>query len=160
MNIQHLVFAPAALVFGLWGVVRSPAPAIASAGVCGLITRQEAAAALGAPVPAGAENIVYAPLMGRSVKLEFCRYGTEVSVARYALGPEATSLFGKYRQSLLDEGYLNVKGVGDEAFIAKGQLAARVGNTGLIVDVGQARGGGAPEQRAETALAKLAISRM
>jgi hypothetical protein len=45
-------------------------------------------------------------------------------------------------------------------FAAKGQLAARKGQTGFIVDVGQARGGGAPELEAEKVLASHAIGRM
>jgi hypothetical protein len=43
---------------------------------------------------------------------------------------------------------------------AKGQLAARKGHTGFIVDVGQARSGGAPELEAEKVLASHAIGRM
>jgi hypothetical protein len=49
---------------------------------------------------------------------------------------------------------------GDEAFGTKGQLAARKGQTGLIVDVGQARGGGATELEAEKALTPHALDRM
>jgi hypothetical protein len=53
-----------------------------------------------------------------------------------------------------------VKGVGDEAFTAKGQLAARSSNTGLIIDVGQARGGGPKEEEAEKTLAVRAVGRL
>jgi uncharacterized protein (DUF779 family) len=48
----------------------------------------------------------------------------------------------------------------DEAFVAKGQLAARKGHTGLIVDVGQARGGGPGEVAAEKTLAAHALGRI
>jgi hypothetical protein len=53
-----------------------------------------------------------------------------------------------------------VTGVGDEAFLAKGQLAIRKGQTGLIIDVGQARGGGARELQKEKNLGVLAVGRM
>jgi hypothetical protein len=53
-----------------------------------------------------------------------------------------------------------VAGVGDEAFAAKGQLAVRKGQTGLIIDVGQARGGGDKELQAEKTLAVLALGRL
>jgi hypothetical protein len=51
-------------------------------GACGLITRQEAATALGAPVPAGTEKAMDIPMQGRSVKAQYCFYGTEVAIAR------------------------------------------------------------------------------
>jgi len=129
-------------------------------GVCGLITRQEAATALGAAVPAGAEKIWDFAVKGGSIKARSCFYGTEVSITRFELGSDAPGLFGGYRQSLVSKSdYQNVKGVGDEAFLAKGQLAVRKGQSGFIVDVGQARGGGAKELNAEKGLATLAIGR-
>ena len=101
------------------------------------------------------------PLQGRQVKTQFCFYGSEVLVARYELGPSASALFSQYRQSLTSEDdYQVVKGVGDDAFVAKGQLAIRKGQSGLIVDVGQNRGGGAKERAAEKSLALLAVARM
>lgn len=130
-------------------------------GACSLVTREEAASALGAPVPAGAEKVMNLPLEGATIEAQYCFYGTEVLVARFALGPQAQSVFGQYRQSLASEdGYKTVDGVGDEAFIAKGQLAVRQGTTGMIVDVGQARGGGAKEEAAEKTLAGQALGRM
>jgi hypothetical protein len=91
-------------------------------------------------------------------------FGSEVMVARYSLGSGAPELFSKYRQSLAARpavsGYQNVSNLGDEAFVAKGQLAIRKGETGLIVDVGQARGGGPKELKAEKALGALAIGRL
>jgi hypothetical protein len=100
-------------------------------------------------------------MQGHAVAAEYCFYGSEVLVARFDLGSGARTLFGQYRQSLASEpGYLSVDWIGDEAFAAKGQLAARKGQTGFIVDVGQARGGGAPELEAEKVLASHAIGRM
>ena len=131
-----------------------------SPNVCALITRAEAAAALGAAVPAGSEKVFDMPVQGGSIKARACFYGSEVLVARYDLGGTAPKLFGEYRKSLESkDDYLNVKGVGDEAFRAKGQLALRKGQSGFIVDVGQARGGGAKELAAETKLALLALGR-
>ncbi|MEO5903868.1 MAG: hypothetical protein ABIQ55_07655 [Gemmatimonadaceae bacterium] len=128
---------------------------------CGLITRQEAAAALGAPVPAGSEKIADFPLGQRSIKTKYCFFGTEVSIWRLELGPTASTLFTQYRQSLVSkDDYQTIRGIGDGAFHAKGQIAVLKGQTGLIIDVGQARGGGAKELNAEKGLALLAIGRM
>ncbi len=71
-------------------------------------------------------------------------------------------MFNDYRKSLASEkDYLSVSGVGDEAFRAKGQLAIRKGQSGLIIDVGQNRGnGGAAELRKEKELAAFAVGRM
>ena len=137
----------------------TPAPA---PGVCALVTRQEAAKALGAKVPAGSEMAWDFPVEpGRSMKANSCFYGTEVVVTRIELGSTAAKLFGQYRKSLAAKSdYLDVKGVGDEAFLAKGQLAIRKGQTGFIVDVGQARGGGTAELQKEAGLGMLAVSRM
>lgn len=133
----------------------------ANAGVCGLVTREEAARALGAPVPVGTErHLVDVPMAGRTIKAEYCFYGSEVLLARFELGKDAAALFNSYRQSLASrDGYQDVKGVGDEAFAAKGQLAVRKGQSGLIVDVGQARGGGVKELNAEKGLALIAVGR-
>ena len=128
--------------------------------VCALVTRAEAAAALGTPVPAGVAKAMPWIVDGRSVPADYCLYGSEVIVARVALGPNAAALFTRYRSSLASkEDYGAVAGLGDEAFTAKGQLAVRRGTVGLIVDVGQARGGGAPERAAEKRLAQDALRR-
>ena len=152
------------LLAGLALPVRGAVNASPPAGVCDLVTRQEAAAALGAAVPAGTAKNMDLPMLGATVKMEVCFFGSEVMVARYPLGTGAPELFSKYRQSLAAKpatsGYENVTGLGDEAFAAKGQLAIRKGQTGLIVDVGQARGGGVKELKAERALAALAIGRL
>ena len=130
-------------------------------GACSLVTREEASTALGAPVPAGSEKAMKLPLQGATIDAQYCFYGSEVIVARFELGANAPATFGQYRRSLAtEEGYRSLDGVGDEAFIAKGQLAARRGQTGLIIDVGQARGGGAKEEAAEKTLALGAIARM
>ncbi|MEP6592700.1 MAG: hypothetical protein ABJC51_03365 [Acidobacteriota bacterium] len=133
----------------------------ATAGACGLITREEAARALGAPVPVGTEkHMVDVPIAGQTIKAEYCFYGSEVLLTRFELGKDAAALFNGYRQSLASrDGYQDVKGVGDEAFVAKGQLAVRKGQSGLIVDAGQARGGGAKELAAEKGLALMALGR-
>jgi hypothetical protein len=131
-------------------------------GVCDLITRKEAAAALGAKVPAGSEMAWDFPVeQGRSMKAKSCFYGTEVVLTRFELGASAPRLFSQYRQSLSSRSdYRIVTGVGDEAFVAKGQLAIRKGQSGIIVDVGQARGGGIPELKKEMGLGLLAVGRM
>lgn len=153
MNLHAAILFLAVVV----PAAKPPAP-----GVCALITRQEAAAALGAKVPAGSAMAWDFPVeQGRSMKANSCFYGTEVVVTRIELGASAPRLFGQYRQSLTAKSdYQNVKGVGDEAFIAKGQLAIRKGQTGFIVDVGQARGGGAAELQKEKGLGVLAVGRM
>jgi len=152
------------LLVGLALPVRAALDAPPAASVCDLVTRQEAAAALGAAVPAGMAKNMDLPMLGATVKLETCLFGSEVTVARFALGSGAPELFAKYRQSLAAQpaisGYQNVTDLGDEAFVAKGQLAIRKGETGLIVDVGQARGGGPKELKAEKALAAIAIGRL
>lgn len=161
MKLIYRFLGSAALVLGLTGAVRRSHDAAAVSGACGLITRQEAATALGTPVPAGTEKEIDVPMQGGSIKMQYCFYGSEVGVARFELGNGAQSLFAQYRQSLASEsGYQNVNGIGDEAFAAKGQLAVRKGRTGLILDVGQARGGGPKELQAEKALAVLALDRM
>jgi hypothetical protein len=161
MNIQLRFLGSATLTLALTGAAPASPPAMEASGACALITRGEASAALGAPVPAGMEKAMSLPLQGHAIAAEYCFYGSEVLVARFDLGSGAQMLFGQYRQSLASEpGYLSVDGIGDEAFAAKGQLAARKGRMGFIVDVGQARGGGTPELEAEKVLASHAIGRM
>jgi hypothetical protein len=161
MRTQLQLLGSAALLLGVTGAVRGPVDAARMSGACGLITREEAATALGAPVPAGIEKTMNVPMEGATIEAQYCFYGGEVIVARFQLGKGAEAVFGQYRQSLASEsGYQPVSGVGDEAFAAKGQLAARKGETGLIVDVGQARGGGARELEAEKVLAAHAIGRI
>lgn len=133
-----------------------------ASGACSLISRQEAANALGAAVPAGQEKQMdFAVKDAGSVKSQMCLYGSEVAVTRFELGPKASALFAQYRQSLASTSdYQAEKGVGDEAFFAKGQIAVRKGSTGLIIDVGQNRGGGAKERMKERNLALLAAARL
>jgi hypothetical protein len=164
LSHSRVLWSATWLLVGLALPVRATLDAPPAAGVCDLVTRQEAAAALGAAVPAGTAKNMDLPMVGTTVKMEVCFFGSEVMVARYALGSGAPELFSKYRQSLAAKpaisGYENVTDLGDEAFVAKGQLAIRKGQTGLIVDVGQARGGGPKELKAEKALAALAIGRL
>lgn len=152
--------ACAALLLGgsvLTGAVAQPA---ASPDICALITRAEAAAALGAPVAVGVAKSMPWVVDGRSLPAEYCFYGSEVVVARVGLGPNAAALFSQYRNSLATKtDYELVPGLGDEGFTAKGQLAVRRGTVGLIVDVGQARGGGPAERAAEKRLAQDALGR-
>ncbi len=161
MKFRAELLQSAVLTLCLTAAARGPRGETASPGACGLITRQEAARALDTPVPAGIDKAADIPMQGASVKAQYCFYGSEVSLARFDLGPNAASLFEQYRTSLTsDSDYQSVSGVGDAAFVAKGQLAIRKGSTGLIVDVGQARGGGEKERKAEKALALLALGRM
>ena len=56
--------------------------AAAPSGACGLITRQEAATALGTAVPAGAEKIMDVSFQGGApIKMQSCLYGSGVVVA-------------------------------------------------------------------------------
>jgi len=160
MKLHRKSLGSLALAVGLTASAPISNEISSAAGACALITRQEAAAALGAPVPAGSEKIMDFPVQGGTIKARSCFYGSEVSITRFELGSDARGLFAGYRQSLVSKSdYQNVKGVGDEAFLAKGQLALRKGQSGFIIDVGQARGGGAKELNAEKALATLALGR-
>jgi hypothetical protein len=160
MNGQARLLGSTVLTLALTGAPQT-SRATGAPGACGLITRAEAAAAVGRPVPAGTEKTMSVPLQGQAVEAQYCLYGSEVVIARFELGTGAEALFRQYRESLAaEDGYQSVDGVGDEAFAAKGQLAIRKGHTGLIVDVGQARGGGKPELDAEKGLAKRAVGRM
>jgi hypothetical protein len=152
--------ATAALLFGVSVLTGAIAQPVASPDACALVTRAEAAAALGAPVPVGVAKSMPWVVDGRSLPAEYCFYGSEVIVARVALGPDAAVLFSRYRNSLATKAdYELVPGLADDAFTAKGQLAVRRGTVGLIVDVGQARGGGPAERAAEKRLAQDALGR-
>ena len=160
MNVRAMVSGPV-LTLVLVGAPDRVRHANVAQGACSLVTQQEATKALGKPVPTGIEQVMNAPVMGRQVKMELCLYGSEVTVARYALGSVAQTYFAQYRQSLAGKSdYQDVKGLGDEAFAAKGQLTVRKGEAQLIIDVGQARGGGAKELEAEKSLAVLALGRL
>lgn len=152
--------AAASSLVGLLAVTGALAAPAAVPDVCALVTRDEAAAALGAPVPAGVAKSMPWVVDGRSLPADYCLYGAEVIVARVALGSDAAALFSQYRNSLATrDDYGPVSGLADEAFTAKGQLAVRRGTVGLIVDVGQARGGGVAERAAEKRLAQNALRR-
>lgn len=161
MKINPAILLVAAIVPVVTGSARHSGATRGVSTACGLITRQEAAAALGAAVPVGSEKVADVPMGNRSIKAKYCFFGTEVFIARFDLGASASSLFTQYRQSLTSkDDYKTLSGVGDDAFHAKGQIAVRKGQTGLIIDVGQARGGGAKELSAEKGLALLAVGRM
>jgi hypothetical protein len=147
----------------------TPAPATTTAppqvigtGACTLVTQDEAAAALGMPVPAGSATTASFPIEGvGTIQAEYCSFGSEVLLARFDLGSAGSTLFATYRQSLTSESdYQEVSGVGDEAFFAKGQLAVRQSDTGLIVDVGQNTGSISGEQEREKSLALAALARL
>ena len=157
------------LTLALTGALPRSHGAAAASGVCGLVTRQEAAAALGAPLPAGAEKTMDSPLQGGTmIKMQSCFYGSGVVVARYELGSGAQTLFGKYRQEFASQpvasDYQNVTGIGDEAFSAKGQLMIRKGQTGLLVGLSagdrQNKRVAARQLEAEKTLAALALGRL
>lgn len=139
----------------------TPAP-VGGSGACSLITQDEATAALGTPVPTGSETTASIPVEGMgSIEAKYCMYGSEVALARFDLGSAGESLFAQYKQSLTSESdFEEVSGVGDEAFFAKGQLAVRQGDTGLIVDVGQNTGSIPGEQEKEKSLAMAALGRL
>lgn len=129
---------------------------------CALVTRAEAARALGAPVPAGTERQLDLPLAGGTrVRTQFCFYGPDVVIGRYALGSRGRATFGRHRRALAAEpGFRAVVGVGDEAFAARGRLNVRRGNTGIVIDVAQPRGTTPREAAAERSLAAMAVARM
>ncbi len=162
MQLSPAILALALILAGPTGLIANVEPPTAAKGACSLITRQEAAAALGAAVPVGAEKLADVPLKGGgSIKAQYCFYGSEVVLARFVLGPSAKALFNDYRKSLASEDdYRAQAGIGDEAFRAKGQIAIRKGQQGVIIDVGQNRGGGAAELKKERSLALLAVARM
>lgn len=61
---------------------------------------------------------------GRCLPSDYCFYGSDVIVARVELGLHAVVLSDRYRGSLAArDDYALVTGLGDGAFIAKGQLA-------------------------------------
>jgi hypothetical protein len=152
--------ATAALLVGVSALTGAVARQAVSPDACALVTRAEAAAALGAPVPVGVAKSMPWVVDGRSLPAEYCFYGSEVLVARVELGPNGAALFSRYRNSLATKAdYELVAGLADDAFTAKGQLAVRRGTVGLIVDVGQARGGGPAERAAEKRLAQEALGR-
>lgn len=157
------------LMLALTGALLRSHNAAAASGACGLITRQEAATAFGAPVPAGAEKTMDFPLRGGPmIKMQSCLYGSGVVMARYELGSGAQTLFGKYRQEFASKSdstdYQTVNGVGDEAFTAKGQLHVRKGQMGLLVGINlgdrQNVRIAAKALQTEKTLATLALGRM
>jgi hypothetical protein len=113
-------------------------------------------------VPAGTSSTATIPIGGVGpVEAQYCSYGSDVFLASFDLGSAGSTIFGQYRQSLSSESdYQEVSGVGDEAFFAKGQLALRQGDTGLIVDVGQNTGSVPGEQEKEKSLAAAALARL
>ena len=137
MNTQIRFLGSAALTLALTGAAPQSPPAMEASGACALITRAEAAAALGAPVPAGTEKAMTLPMQGHAIAAEYCFYGSEVLVARFDLGSGAQTLFGQYRQSLASEaGYLSVNGIGgvphaeEEPEDADGEQARQDGRPG------------------------------
>ena len=165
MNVKVFV---SALVLGLTGALPDSQVAAAAAGACALVTHQEAAAAFGGPVPAGAETPMDFPVQGVVIKAHACLFGSAVVVARYDLGSSAPTLFDKYRKEFAAKpgsfDYQNVDGIGDEAFGAKGQLMIRKGQAGLLVGVSlgdrQNARVAAKQLQTEKTLAALALDRL
>ena len=161
MRVNPRLFLLVAVLPVTAGLARRHNHGASASTACGLVTREEAAAALGAAVPAGVEQALDMPMLGRSIKMQYCLFGSEVAIARFDLGETAPALFTQYRQSLAStDDFEVVAGVGDDAFRAKGQVALRKGQVGLIIDVGQNRGGGAAELLKEKGLATLALGRL
>ncbi len=154
MTSYLLVSAAAVLAFGMERSAVVP--------VCGLVTRQEAAAAAGGAVPEGRAQAMNVPAPDRTVRMEICTYGSKVLVSRFALGQGPAAFFHQYQQGKAQDAddMQAVTGVGDEAFSAGGQLTVRKGSIALVVDVNQNLGGGAPERAAEKRLALLALGRL
>jgi hypothetical protein len=136
-------------------------PEVSGSDACTLVTQDEAAEVLGSSVPPPSEDTFSIPVGGTTLEEQVCLFGSQVLVARFDLGGVASALFDQYRASLQSESdFEEVSGVGEEAFFAKGQLALRQGETGLIVDVGQNLGTTPDEQEKEKALAAIAIGRL
>jgi hypothetical protein len=165
MNVKVFV---SALVLGLTAAIPDARVTAAASGACALITQQEAAAAVGAPVTAGAETPMDFPVQGVVIKANACLFGSAVVVARYDLGSGARELFDRYRQEFATKpgstDYQNIEDVGDEAFGAKGQLMIRKGQAGLLIGVTlgdrQNVRVAAKALQTEKALAALALGRM
>ncbi|MEO8423406.1 MAG: hypothetical protein ABI595_05775 [Actinomycetota bacterium] len=140
----------------------SAAAQAAGTGACALITQEEAASAAGMDVPSGKNSTASVSIAGAgSIESQTCLYGSEVLVGRFDLGSAGATLFAAYRDSLTSESDFEVvTGLGDEAFFAKGQLAVRQGDIGLIMDVGQNTGTTSGEQEEEQGLAVIALGRL
>lgn len=139
----------------------TPPAEVNGSGACALVTQDEAAEVLGSSVPPASESTFSIPLGGTSLEEQLCLFGSEVLVARLDLGSAAPALFAQYRASLESESdFEQASDVGDEAFFAKGQLALRQGETGLIVDIGQNTGSTPGEQEKEKALAAIALGHL
>ena len=164
MDLYWSLVAPAALLFGFPAPV-PPSSALASApGACALVTRQEAAEAWGADVPAGVEQAMPVPVPGgRTVTTDFCVYGSAVTVSRTPLGTDAKHLFALLRQdnqATKGDDLVNVTGMGDEAFYGLGKLTIRKGNTLLELGIAQKTGYGPRELAMAKRLGALALSRL
>lgn len=154
---------PAATSSAATSATTSPTPPAEGngSGACALVTQDEAAEVLGSSIPPPSESTFSIPVGGASIEEQVCLFGSGVLVARLDLGSAAPTLFAQYRASLESESdFEQISGVGEEAFFAKGQLALRQGDTGLIVDVGQNLGTTPGEQEKEKALAAIALGRL
>ena len=158
------ITATAVLVLGL---TNSMQPLVASAPApspCTLVTREEAAQAWGAKVPAGIEQAVPVPVPGgRTLTTAFCMYGSAVTVSRTPLGGDAKRFFALLRQDNVatkGDDLVNVTGLGDEAFYGLGKLSIRKGDTLLEVGIAQKTGFGPAEFAMAKRLGGLALSRL
>ena len=124
-----------------------------------LLTQDEASKALGTPVPAGAEKTMTLPLQGATIEAQYCFYGTEVIIARLELGPKSSVLISTANPLQLSPGIKAWMASAMRPSLPRASWPPE-GTTGLIVDVGQARGGGPREEEAEKTLAARALGRM
>src|SRR6185436_16803650 len=99
MDLYWSLMAPAALLLGFAATVPPSSSPASAPGPCALVTRQEAAEAWGADVPAGVEQAMPVPVPGgRTVTTDFCMYGSAVTVSRTPLGTDARHFFALLRQ--------------------------------------------------------------
>lgn len=126
---------------------------------CALITRDEAGAARGIPVPEGKERTDLNPFgPGAS---SYCAYGGEVSIFWADLGNGAANTFAQYRTAKNSESdYQELSGMGDEAFVAGANLTIRVGSSALVINVGQNTNTVANHLEKEKGLAVIALGRL
>ena len=156
--------ASASLIFSGVTATRPPVAPAWEPTACALVTRDEAAKAWGADLPAGVERAIPVPVPGgRTVTTDLCMYGSAVAVSRTPLGSDAKHFFALLRQdnqATKGDDLISVAGLGDEAFYGLGKLTIRKGSTLLEVSVAQKAGYGSRELAIAKRLGSLALSRL
>jgi hypothetical protein len=164
MHHKWSITAATMLVLGTANPMQARVAAVRGPSPCTLVTREEAAEAWGAKVPAGIEQAVPVPVPGgRTLTTAFCMYGSAVSVSETPLGGDAKHLFALLRQdneATKAEDLVNVPGLGDGAFYGLGKLTILKGSTLLEIGIAQKTGFGPAEFAIAKRLGGLALSRL